>query len=141
MTLKEEEITRKEMAKILPSIQIGHIDKDVKQYLNNTIADIIGEDVNIDPPKDDMEPIDETKKLDKKPENEYAEDSISSTKQPKLDKEIMESKNERKQVIEENLMAKKLSDKLEDDIPSSAADDINSFLNNLIERVDEENKN
>ena len=44
MTLQEEEITRKEMAKILPSIQIGHIDKDVKQYLNSTIDDIIEEE-------------------------------------------------------------------------------------------------
>ena len=81
MTLKEEEITRKEMAKILPSIQIGHIDKDVKQYLNNTIADIIEEDVNITPPKDMIEKIDETEKLDNKPENEYVDDSISSIKQ------------------------------------------------------------
>ena len=38
MTLKEEEINRKEMAKILPNIQIGYIDKDVKEYLNNTIS-------------------------------------------------------------------------------------------------------
>ena len=43
MTLEEEEMSRKEIQKILPSIQIGYVDKNVKDYLNNTLADITEE--------------------------------------------------------------------------------------------------
>lgn len=136
MTLKEEEITRKEMAKILPTIQIGHIDKDVKQYLNNTIEDIIEEDVNVIPAKDANETIHEKEKIDEGTEKEFEGDVTSTTKHPKFDIENHDSKNEAEQVIDKNSNSKSLDFKLEDDIPSSAANDVNSFLNNLIRRVD-----
>ena len=141
MTLKEEEITRKEMAKILPSIQIGHIDKDVKQYLNNTIADIIEEDVSVIPAKDANETINETEKIDQETEKEFKADLTSTTRHQKFDIENQDSNGEAEQVVDKNSISKSWNIKLEDDIPSSAADDVNSFLNNLIQRVDGGSKN
>ena len=123
MTLKEEEITRKEMAKILPTIQIGHIDKNVKDYLNNTIDDIIEEETKeialMDNNADNQD-----EKNDMDYENKFKDDFESATTELKSAVEDSINKMESKETT------------VEEDIPSSAADDVNSFLNNLLQQVD-----
>ena len=126
MTLKEEEITRKEMAKILPSIQIGHIDKDVKQYLNSTIDDIIEEEAKETKLKENItENPDE--KSDTDPENRIKSDE-SIPKEIKAGLDQITNLEEVPEAI------------IEQDIPSSAGSDVNNFLNNLLQRVDRVNK-
>ena len=126
MTLQEEEITRKEMAKILPSIQIGHIDKDVKQYLNSTIDDIIEEEAKETKLKENItENPDE--KSDTDPENRIKSDE-SIPKEIKAGLDQITNLEEVPEAI------------IEQDIPSSAGSDVNNFLNNLLQRVDRVNK-
>ena len=126
MTLQEEEITRKEMAKILPSIQIGHIDKDVKQYLNSTIDDIIEEEAKETKSKENItENPDE--KGDTDPENRIKSDE-SIPKEIKAGLDQITNLEEVPEAI------------IEQDIPSSAGSDVNNFLNNLLQRVDRVNK-
>ena len=126
MTLQEEEITRKEMAKILPSIQIGHIDKDVKQYLNSTIDDIIEEEAKETNSKENIaENPDE--KSDTDPENRIKSDE-SIPKEIKAGLDQITNLEEVPEAI------------IEQDIPSSAGSDVSNFLNNLILRVDRVNK-
>lgn len=123
MTLKEEEITRKEMAKILPTIQIGHIDKNVKEYLNNTIDDMIEEETKeTSMPKSNADNLDE--KTDLESENKFKEDFESVATELKSGLENASNEIESKDT------------NVEEDIPSSAADDVNSFLNNLLHQVD-----
>ena len=126
MTLKEEEINRKEMAKILPNIQIGYIDKDVKEYLNNTIDDIIEEETketllidNIDDNQDE--------KIDIDTENKFKDDIEVLAKEIKSSPKNSTNLAEIKGVV------------TEEDIPASAAEDVNNFLNNLIDHVDKVN--
>ena len=127
MTLQEEEITRKEMAKILPSIQIGHIDKDVKQYLNSTIDDIIEEEAKETKSKENIaENPDE--KSDTEPENRIKGDLESIPKEIKAGLDQITNLEEVPEAI------------IEQDIPSSAGSDVNNFLNNLLLRVDRVNK-
>ena len=128
MTLKEEEINRKEMAKILPNIQIGYIDKDVKEYLNNTIDDIIEEETketllidNIDDNQDE--------KIDIDTENKFKDDLEGLAKESKSSPKNSPNLAEIKGVV------------TEEDIPASAAEDVNNFLNNLIDHVDKVNSN
>ena len=128
MTLKEEEINRKEMAKILPNIQIGYIDKDVKEYLNNTIDDIIEEETketilidNIDDNQDE--------KIDIDTENKFKDDIEVLAKEIKSSPKNSTNLAEIKGVV------------TEEDIPASAAEDLNNFLNNLIDHVDKVNSN
>ena len=123
MTLKEEEITRKEMAKILPTIQIGHIDKNVKDYLNNTIDDIIEEESK-DIALTDTNADNQDEKNDMDYENKFKDDFESATTEFKSGVEDSINKMESKETT------------VEEDIPSSAADDVNSFLNNLLQQVD-----
>ena len=127
MTLQEEEITRKEMAKILPSIQIGHIDKDVKQYLNSTIDDIIEEEAKETKSKENIaENPDE--KSDTEPENRIKGDVESIPKEIKAGLDQITNLTDVPEAI------------IEQDIPSSAGSDVNNFLNNLLLRVDRVNK-
>ena len=120
MTLKEEEITRKEMAKILPSIQIGYIDKDVKRFLNDTIDDIIVEETKEQMLTDNIV-INKDKKIDIESENK-TKDETESIKVDAITgiQNISDIKDVKEAIIEE-------------DIPSSAAEDVNSFLNNLLQ--------
>ena len=128
MTLKEEEINRKEMAKILPNIQIGYIDKDVKEYLNNTIDDIIEEETNetllIDNIDDNQD-----EKIDMDTENKFKDDTEGLAKETKSSPKNSTNLAEIKGVV------------TEEDIPASAAEDVNNFLNNLIDHVDKVNSN
>ena len=127
MTLKEEEITRKEMVKILPSIQIGHIDKDVKQYLNSTIDDIVEEEAKETKSKENIaENPDE--KSDTEPENRIKGDVESIPKEIKAGLDQITNLEEVPEAI------------IEQDIPSSAGSDVNNFLNNLLLQVDRVNK-
>ena len=127
MTLKEEEITRKEMAKILPSIQIGHIDKDVKQYLNSTIDDIIEEEAK------------ETKLKDNIDENQDEKNDTEAENKVKSDVESIPT--EIKAGLEQITNIKEVPEAIiEADIPSSAGSDVNNFLNNLLLQVDRVNK-
>ena len=126
MTLKEEEINRKEMAKILPNIQIGYIDKDVKEYLNNTIDDLIEEETketllidNIDDNQDE--------KIDIDTENKFKDDIEVLAKETKSSPKNSSNLAEIKGLV------------TEEDIPASSAEDVNNFLNNLIDHVDKVN--
>ena len=127
MTLQEEEITRKEMAKILPSIQIGHIDKDVKQYLNSTIDDIIEEEAKETKSKENVTE-NSNEKSDTEPENRIKGDVESIPKEIKAGLDQITNLEEVPEAI------------IEQDIPSSAGSDVNNFLNNLLLRVDRVNK-
>ena len=134
MTLKEEEVQRKEMAKIIPSIQIGYVDKNAKKYLNNTIDDIIISESSVDEEKNTNEGVDGDEKMDNDVENKLK--TISPSIEDKVqddqnveegqNKDSNENKNWTFNFNEDNILA------------SSAGEEANNFLNNLIQRVEEE---
>ena len=138
MTLKEEEVQRKEMVKILPSIQIGYVDKNAKKYLNNTIDDIIISESSVEEENNTNEGVDGDDKMDSDVENklkiispkgesniedEHADDQKTEAGQ---NKDSNANKNWTFNFNEDNILA------------SSAGEEANNFLNNLIQRVEEE---
>ena len=138
MTLKEEEVQRKEMAKILPSIQIGYVDKNAKKYLNNTIDDIIISESSLDEEKNTNEGVDGDEKMDSDVENKLktispngesnieAEHADDQKTEAGRNKDSNANKNWTFNFNEDNILA------------SSAGEEANNFLNNLIQRVEEE---
>ena len=138
MTLKEEEVQRKEMTKILPSIQIGYVDKNAKKYLNNTIDDIIISESSVDEDKDTNDGADGDEKMDNDVENKLKTISPNGVSN-------IQDKLEDDQIVEEGLNEDSNANKNwtfnfnEDNIlASSAGEEANNFLNNLIQRVEEE---
>ena len=138
MTLKEEEVGRKEIAKILPSIQIGYVDKNAKKYLNETIDDIIISESSVDEEKNTNEGVDGDEKMDSDVENKLktispngesnieAEHADDQKTEAGRNKDSNANKNWTFNFNEDNILA------------SSAGEEANNFLNNLIQRVEEE---
>ena len=139
MTLKEDEIRRKEMAKILPSIQIGYIDKSVKEYLNNTLEDIEDEvKANENSIKNNTNEINQIEKGEDQSEKKLEQDSSLTEKYIDVENNIAEANHDDDEIFNKCSNTQFWDSKLEDDIPSSAGDDVQSFLSNLIHRVDGE---
>ena len=136
MTLKEEEVTRREMAKILPSIQIGHIDKNVKEYLNSTIDDVTHVEVNAIQNTYINDTTTETEKNDEESEHKLKDDDHFQTLTSPMKNDHDAERNDKKNLIENDVITKSLDLTLEDHVPSAAADNVNSFLNSLIQRAD-----
>ena len=138
MTLKEEEVGRKEIAKILPSIQIGYVDKNAKKYLNETIDDIIISESSVDEEKNTNEGVDGDEKMDSDVENKLktispngesnieAEHADDQKTEAGRNKDSNANKNWTFNFNEDNILA------------SSAGEEANNFLSNLIQRVEEE---
>ena len=138
MTLKEEEVQRKEMTKILPSIQIGYVDKNAKKYLNNTIDDIIISESSVDEDKDTNDGADGDEKMDNDVENKLK--TISPNGISNIEDELEDDQNiEKGQNKDSNANKNWTFNSNQDNIlASSAGEEANNFLNNLIQRVEEE---
>ena len=138
MTLKEEEVQRKEMAKILPSIQIGYVDKNAKKYLNNTINDIIISDSSVDEEKNTNEGVDGDEKMDNDVENKLK--TISPNGISNIEDELEDDQNIEKGQNKDSNANKNWTFNFNEDniLASSAGEEANNFLNNLIQRVEEE---
>ena len=134
MTLKEEEVQRKEMAKILPSIQIGYVDKNAKKYLNNTIEDIIISESSVDEEKNTNEGVDGDEKMDNDVENKL------KTISPNIEDKVQDDQNVEKGQNKDSNANKNLTFNFNEGniLASSAGEEANNFLNNLIQRVEEE---
>ena len=138
MTLKEEEVERKEMAKILPSIQIGYVDKNAKKYLNNTINDIIISDSSVDEEKNTNEGVDGDEKMDNDVENKLK--VISPNGVSNIEDKLEGDQNVEKGQNKDSNANKNWTFNFNQDniLASSAGEEANNFLNNLIQRVEEE---
>ena len=138
MTLKEEEVQRKEMAKILPSIQIGYVDKNAKKYLNNTIDDIIISESSVDEDKDTNDGADGDEKMDNDVENKLK--TISPNGISNIEDELEDDQNIEKGQNKDSNANKNWTFNFNEDniLASSAGEEANNFLNNLIQRVEEE---
>ena len=138
MTLKEEEVQRKEMAKILPSIQIGYVDKNAKKYLNNTINDIIISDSSVDEEKNTNEGVDGDEKMDNDVENKLK--VISPNGVSNIEDKLEGDQNVEKGQNKDSNANKNWTFNFNQDniLASSAGEEANNFLNNLIQRVEEE---
>ena len=136
MTLKEEEVQRKEMVKILPSIQIGYVDKNAKKYLNNTIDDIIISESSVDEEKNTNEGVDE--KMDSDVENKLK--TISPNGESNIGDEHADGQKTEAGQNEDSSANKNWTFNFNEDniLASSAGEEANNFLNNLIQRVEEE---
>ena len=134
MTLKEEEVQRKEMAKILPSIQIGYVDKNAKKYLNNTIEDIIISESSVDEEKNTNEGVDGDEKMDNDVENKL------KTISPSIEDKVQDDQNVEEGQNKDSNANKNWTFNFNEDniLASSAGEEANNFLNNLIQRVEEE---
>ena len=134
MTLKEEEVQRKEMAKILPSIQIGYVDKNAKKYLNNTIEDIIISESSVDEEKNTNERVDGDEKMDNDVENKL------KTISPSIEDKVQDDQNVEEGQNKDSNANKNWTFNFNEDniLASSAGEEANNFLNNLIQRVEEE---
>ena len=138
MTLKEEEVQRKEMVKILPSIQIGYVDENAKKYLNDTIDDIIISESSIDEEKNPNEGVGGDEKMDSDVENKPKAISPRGMSNIKDKQEYDQMINAVKDK-DSNANKKWTSNFNEDNIlASSAGEEANNFLNNLIQRVEED---
>ena len=138
MTLKEEEVQRKEMVKILPSIQIGYVDKNAKKYLNNTIEDIIISESSVDEEKNTNEGVDGDEKMDSDVENKLktiSPNGISNIKDEHADDQKTEAGQNKDSNANKNWTFNFNEDNI---LASSAGEEANNFLNNLIQRVEEE---
>ena len=138
MTLKEEEVQRKEMAKILPSIQIGYVDKNAKKYLNNTINDIIISDSSVDEEKNTNEGVDGDEKMDNDVENKLK--VISPNGVSNIEDKLEGDQNVEKGQNKDSNANKNWTFNFNQDniLASSAGEEANNFLNNVIQRVEEE---
>ena len=138
MTLKEEEVQRKEMAKLLPSIQIGYVDKNAKKYLNNTINDIIISDSSVDEEKNTNEGVDGDEKMDNDVENKLK--VISPNGVSNIEDKLEGDQNVEKGQNKDSNANKNWTFNFNEDniLASSAGEEANNFLNNLIQRVEEE---
>ena len=138
MTLKEEEVQRKEMVKILPSIQIGYVDKNAKKYLNNTINDIIISDSSVDEEKNTNEGVDGDEKMDNDVENKLK--VISPNGVSNIEDKLEGDQNVEKGQNKDSNANKNWTFNFNEDniLASSAGEEANNFLNNLIQRVEEE---
>ena len=138
MTLKEEEVQRKEMAKILPSIQIGYVDKNAKKYLNNTIDDIIISESSVDEEKNTNEGVDGDEKMDNDVENKLK--VISPNGVSNIEDKLEGDQNVEKGQNKDSNANKNWTFNFNQDniLASSAGEEANNFLNNLIQRVEEE---
>ena len=138
MTLKEEEVGRKEIAKILPSIQIGYVDKNAKKYLNETIDDIIISESSVDEEKNTNEGFDGDEKMDSDVENKLK--TISPNGESNIeDEHADDQKTEAGQNKYSNVNKNWNFNFNEDNIlASSAGEEANNFLSNLVQRVEEE---
>ena len=134
MTLKEEEVQRKEMAKILPSIQIGYVDKNAKKYLNNTIEDIIISESSVDEEKNTNEGVDGDEKMDNDVENKL------KTISPNIEDKVQDDQNVEEGQNKDSNANKNWTFNFNEDniLASSAGEEANNFLNNIIQRVEEE---
>ena len=138
MTLKEEEVQRKEMAKILPSIQIGYVDKNAKKYLNETIDDIIISESSVDEEKNTNEGVGGDEKMDSDVENNLkaiSPNGISNTKEKQEDDQTIDAEKDKDSNTNKNWTFHFNEDNI---LASSAGEEANNFLNNLIQRVEEE---
>ena len=132
MTLEEEEMSRKEIQKILPSIQIGYVDKNVKDYLNNTLADITeeGEANGISLDNGDNSDVSESNnEADETTDGTVKEDD-KSINTNSINAGNNKSTDEKGDIFDESTRSKP-----EDDIPVSAANDVDRVLNSLIQRA------
>ena len=138
MTLKEEEVQRKEMTKILPSIQIGYVDKNAKKYLNNTIDDIIISESSVDEDKDTNDGDDGDEKMENDVENKLK--TISPNGISNIEDELEDDQNIEKGQNKDSNANKNWTFNFNQDniLASSAGEEANNFLNNLIQRVEEE---
>ena len=138
MTLKEEEVQRKEMTKILPSIQIGYVDKNAKKYLNNTIDDIIISESSVDEEKNTNEGVDGEEKMDNDVENKLK--TISPSGISNIEDKLEDDQNVEKGQNKDSNANKNWTFNFNQDniLASSAGEEANNFLNNLIQRVEEE---
>ena len=138
MTLKEEEVQRKEMVKILPSIQIGYVDKNAKKYLNNTIDDIIISESSVDEEKNTNEGVDGDEKMDNDVENKLK--VISPNGVSNIEDKLEGDQNVEKGQNKDSNANKNWTFNFNEDniLASSAGEEANNFLNNLIQRVEEE---
>ena len=138
MTLKEEEVQRKEMTKILPSIQIGYVDKNAKKYLNNTIDDIIISESSVDEEKNTNEGVDGEEKMDNDVENKLK--TISPSGISNIEDKLEDDQNVEKGQNKDSNANKNWTFNFNEDniLASSAGEEANNFLNNLIQRVEEE---
>ena len=134
MTLKEEEVQRKEIAKILPSIQIGYVDKNAKKYLNNTINDMIISESSVDEEKNTNDGVDGDEKMDNDVENKL------KTISPSIEDKVQDDQNVEEGQNKDSNANKNWTFNFNEDniLASSAGEEANNFLNNLIQRVEEE---
>ena len=126
------------MAKILPSIQIGYVDKNAKKYLNNTIDDIIISDSSVDEEKNTNEGVDGDEKMDNDVENKLK--VISPNGVSNIEDKLEDDQNVEKGQNKDSNANKNWTFNFNQDniLASSAGEEANNFLNNLIQRVEEE---
>ena len=126
------------MAKILPSIQIGYVDKNAKKYLNNTIDDIIISDSSVDEEKNTNEGVDGDEKMDNDVENKLK--VISPNGVSNIEDKLEGDQNVEKGQNKDSNANKNWTFNFNEDniLASSAGEEANNFLSNLIQRVEEE---
>ena len=109
-------------------------DKNAKKYLNNTIEDIIISESSVDEEKNPNVGVDGDEKMDNDVENKLKTISPSIEDNVQDDQNVVEGQNKASNANknwtfnfnEDNILA------------SSAGEEANNFLNNLIQRVEEE---